>query len=513
MMQFAQKYREMGLSVIPLKPRDKTPLISWQEYQNRRPTADEVQRWYTDAPDANLGIVTGAISGLVVVDLDGPEGMESGRRLNLSSPVTVLTGNGKQLYFKHPGGRVCNSVKKVADGVDIRGDGGYVAAPPSLHPNGKKYCWFGSPISSDNLPPLPALFLTDATAPAAKGAEYKLSRNQPGWIAEALKEMRNGNIDNTLHRVCSRLRADGYSEQDALVLLTPHAARAGATDGHLADKIRNVWSRYQPNIKDSAAVAEGPTKSETIDEFLQDQVKVEWICEPLIAKKSIGFVAGLPETLKTWLLIDLAVECARPSGVGRWLGLFDVAPARVLFIDQERFKGETQRRFSAVIAAKGLQRKDLSQKLSIKCGTTIKLDLEVSYQAFRAELLELKPDLVLIDSFATFHNTQENHRMEIQNVLNRIKALRDEIGCTFVFINHESKMVFQHIDENKPVNAYDMMGSVGIVAAAEFCLTVRRLEPNTSIIHHSKSSLSTASKSFYATISDTPTGIEIKGTK
>lgn len=519
MSAFAQKYREMGLSVIPLRPRDKVPLGSvlpinpetgkptWEPFQTRVATADEVSSWYRSAPNANLGIVTGAVSGIVVVDLDGPVGIESGRRLGLSSPVTVLTGNGKQLYYKHPGGRICNSVKKVADGVDIRGDGGYVAAPPSLHPNGKKYCWLGSPISTVSLPNLPQIFLIQT--PTGAGTEYKGTRNQTGWIAEALKEMRNGNIDNTLFKICARLRADGYSSDDALALLSPHADARGATPGHLEDKIRNVWSRYPANPQ---PVDEGPTKSETVDEFLNDLIKVDWICKPFIARKSIGFVAGLPETLKTWLLVDLAVECARPSGAGRWLGLFDVAPSKVLFIDQERFKGETQRRFAAVIAAKGLQRKDLKPNLFIKCGTTIKLDLEASFQAFRAELLELKPDIVMVDSFATFHNTQENHRMEIQNVLNRIKALRDEIGCTFVFINHESKMVFQHIDENKPVNAYDMMGSVGIVAAAEFCLTVRKLETHTSIIHHSKSSLATASKSFYATISDTPEGIEIKGT-
>jgi RecA-family ATPase len=160
---------------------------------------------------------------------------------------------------------------------------------------------------------------------------------------------------------------------------------------------------------------------------------------------------------------------------------------------------------------KGLSRAELKQNLFIRCGTTTKLDVENSFQAFRADLLELKPDLVLIDSFATFHNSPENDRMAIQNVLNRIKALRDEVGCSFIFINHESKMVFQHVEDSKAPTAFDMLGSVGIVAAAEFCLTVRKIEPGTSMVHHTKSTLASASKSFTVALTDTDKGVILRG--
>src|SRR6185312_273167 len=219
-------------------------------------------------------------------------------------------------------GTVRNSASKLAEGVDVRGEGGYGILPPSVHPNGRIYSSHGGILPTNRLPVLPRCFLSGSTTYTAPG-------NQEGWIAEALKDMRNGNIDTTLHRVCSKLRADGYAAADALVLLQPHAVRAGATPGHLEDKIKNAWARYQPNVRDSA-------RCENIDEFLKEPQTVEWICQPFIAKQSIGFVAGLPETCKTWTLMDLAVECA--TGRGTWLGLFPVSPARVLFIDQERFK-------------------------------------------------------------------------------------------------------------------------------------------------------------------------------
>jgi hypothetical protein len=260
---------------------------------------------------------------------------------------------------------------------------------------------------------------------------------------------------------------------------------------------------------------------------------VEWICKPIVAKGTLGFIAGLPETNKTWLMMDLALECAKnDGGVGphtcpvaetcgdceswapaerKWLGLFPVAHSRVLFIDQERFKGETQRRFKAAMQYKGLSAADLAGNLFLRCGTTTRLDIDTSYQAFRKELLEIKPDLVIVDSFVTFHSSDENSRMGIQVVLERIKALRTEIGCTFLFINHENKGVFSDKENNEMPSAFRMVGSVAIPAAAEFVLTVRRFDTDTVLVHHTKSTLSQAAKSFTAKVVDTDTGIRIYG--
>lgn len=521
MMEWALKYATDGFAVFPVYEPIGLNLCSCGKVgcRGKHPrtpngvndattNAETIRGWWTKWPNASIGMATGAKSSLAVIDLDGPEGIESGRSLSLVSSVIAMTGNGKQLFYADAEGKLRNSVKKLAPGIDTRGAGGYVVVPPSIHPNGKKYCWQSQPLSRNALNSLPALFVDQPTGDGTLITSASPLGNQKpiGWIADALKEMKNGNIDNTLFAVCCRLRNDGYSEADALVLLSPHAAAAGASPGHLEDKIKNVWNRYEPRTQSGQ-----PSKSEAIDDFLNDIKSVEWICEPIIAKKSIGFVAGLPETSKTWMMIDLAVESARASG--NWLGIFPVTSNRCLFVDQERFRGETQRRFNAVIAAKGLKRSDLRDSLFLKCGTSIKLDLEASFQAFRAELLDLRPSLVIVDSFATFHNSPENDRMAIQNVLNRIKALRDEIGCAFVFINHESKLVFSQIEENKAPNAYTMLGSVGIVAAAETVLVVRKIEAGLSMVHHCKSTLASASKSFTVAVEDMPNGgILVKGT-
>jgi hypothetical protein len=76
----ALDYRRLGWSVIPIAPRGKQPLVRWQVYQHRQPHAPEVSDWFRQWPDANLAIVTGVVSGLVVLDVDPRHGGDASLR-------------------------------------------------------------------------------------------------------------------------------------------------------------------------------------------------------------------------------------------------------------------------------------------------------------------------------------------------------------------------------------------------------------------------------------------------
>jgi len=140
-------YIQRGWSIIPIRAGDKRPLVRWEEFQYRRPEVEEVQAWFSRWPEAGIGIVTGAVSGLVVLDVDSRHGGDASvARLEQEHerlPATVECrsgGGGRHLYFAHPGRLVRNKVG-LAPGVDLRGDGGYVVAPPSLHASGHRYAW------------------------------------------------------------------------------------------------------------------------------------------------------------------------------------------------------------------------------------------------------------------------------------------------------------------------------------------------------------------------------------
>jgi putative DNA primase/helicase len=133
-------YLEMGLSVIPLKYKDKSPLGSWKKYQSEKASIEQVTEWSNQYPICNWGIVTGEISGIVVVDIDNLELYEQSGIVFPVTP-TVRTGKGLHLYFNHPGFSISNNAKSIFEWCDIRGDGGFVVAPPSVHPNGHHYEW------------------------------------------------------------------------------------------------------------------------------------------------------------------------------------------------------------------------------------------------------------------------------------------------------------------------------------------------------------------------------------
>lgn len=144
-LDVAMFYAQNNIKTFPVKKQGKFPLCS-KGFKSA--TADKVvlQEWNKKFPDCNIGIPTGHINGLLVVDVDGEQGFESLNHLELIygklDAPTVITGKGKHLYFKIPENiELKCSTSKIANHIDIRANGGYVVAPPSVHENGHQYTW------------------------------------------------------------------------------------------------------------------------------------------------------------------------------------------------------------------------------------------------------------------------------------------------------------------------------------------------------------------------------------
>jgi len=129
--QAGEAYIAKNISIIPVG-KDKKPLIEWKNFQTKRATKQDLYLWLACFPEMQLGIVTGKISNLIVVDVDDP-------KMDLSwlpETVVVKTGSGGfHFYYQYSPG-VSNKAG-IREKVDIRGDGGYVVAPPSRNLNGE----------------------------------------------------------------------------------------------------------------------------------------------------------------------------------------------------------------------------------------------------------------------------------------------------------------------------------------------------------------------------------------
>lgn len=131
--------------------------MTWREYQKRLPVEGEVRRWFGLWPDANIAIVTGGLSGVVVVDCDNDDVIAYAKTVGLSSPFSVQTRRGRHFYFRYPSGSSVRNRAKMhgMTGFDLRGEGGYAILPPSVRSDGSIYRWDAVVLDWEDCPIYP----------------------------------------------------------------------------------------------------------------------------------------------------------------------------------------------------------------------------------------------------------------------------------------------------------------------------------------------------------------------
>ena len=203
-----------GFSVIPVG-QDKKPLIKWQEYQKKKPTTDEIKRWWKEYPEANVAIVTGIISRLLVIDIDSPEAEEHLSPYlpeSLITPMVSTPRGGKHIYLECSDSGVSNCTG-VFPKIDVRANGGFVLAPFSTNGTGKKYEFLinikDTPL--EKIPPkLLSLFKKGSikygkTEENESGEYFTKSRRDEDLFHLAYSLIKNGESPEYVKQVVSRV--------------------------------------------------------------------------------------------------------------------------------------------------------------------------------------------------------------------------------------------------------------------------------------------------------------------
>lgn len=146
MLIHAQRYAADGWRVFPVEQKGKKPLI--KDWPNAASTDNQqIRVWWAKWPQANIGLACGPGSGVFVVDIDvsgEKQGAASRAKFNGTMPDTLesRTGSGgAHLFFEYPKDREIKNKQNAMPGIDVRGEGGYVVLPPSVHPCGTEYQW------------------------------------------------------------------------------------------------------------------------------------------------------------------------------------------------------------------------------------------------------------------------------------------------------------------------------------------------------------------------------------
>lgn len=230
---------ELGFNVFPLEPRGKRPLTR-NGCKDATRDNTTIHQWWTQWPDANIGVATGPNSNLYVIDIDGPDAETAWR--NLAKPedddtLEVRTSRGRHLYYrcKDP---LPNTASRIAPGIDTRGNGGYVVAPPSQHPDGPTYEFTAARLPRD-LPqwirdlvtPHPTTNGGDPTHAIGHPSATRYATATLTNLYERIAKAEEGTRNDTLNKAAfaaGRLIAGGIlTEQDTEMTLHAAASTAG----------------------------------------------------------------------------------------------------------------------------------------------------------------------------------------------------------------------------------------------------------------------------------------------
>lgn len=354
-----------GWPVFPLAARDKVPTAGSRGLHDATTDADRVMAWWSPTfeggvgEDANIGLRTG--DGLVVLDIDGADGehtiaMVAARLGELPATLEARTGKGRHLYFRADR-RITNSVGKLGPKLDVRGDGGYVVAPPSIHPSGARYAW-DNPATA--VARLPEAWQAALAAPPEKPAGSIDIPALPSHVAE-------GGRNDYLFRVAVKLQHSGLSGTALLAALD--AENQARCDPPLSKRdVRGIAARVGEYAPDSSVLAELEAEKADTDEAAEgDPIaamlplqtwgdfrdtageEVPCIVPGLWPEAALGFIAGPPKSRKTWtaLTLSIAIAAGRP-----FLGLPIPDGRPVLYVALEGARASIRHRVGAL--ARGL---------------------------------------------------------------------------------------------------------------------------------------------------------------
>lgn len=229
-------YARLGFSVIPVhnivngncscgspkcKAKGKHPKFKWAAQQKNPYTVKELVEIWEKYPNANVGIVTGPVSGILVLDIDGEAGIESLESVGLPvdalpiSPSVNTGGGGMHIYYRYPETGDVQTKAGLLPNVDIRAKGGFVVAPPSIHLSGNEYAWVKG-CSIVDIDPVDAdLSLIFDDAPT----EVKQPQSGTRWFERLISGVPEGKRNEAATRLAGRYLQKGLSRTEVKFML------------------------------------------------------------------------------------------------------------------------------------------------------------------------------------------------------------------------------------------------------------------------------------------------------
>jgi len=489
-LEFALNYaREWGWPVFPChsietgactcqkadcKSPGKHPVASLVPRGVLDATKDEAQirAWWgaLGMPCANIGIATGSVSGLVVLDIDEAKG---GNIFDLyigdidqdvfESTPEIKTGGGLHFYYKLPAGQIIkNSTSKLAEFIDVRGEGGYVVAPPSLHVSGKNY-EFLNDVST--LLEFPAEWVEKLNSVTTHGSQNGNGNGHAQASANGLfvpppadglkvpDAINFGSRNNTLIALAGAMRHHGFSEDSIYYALQAENQRLckPPLDDAEVNQIARSIGRYAPNIQQAPVSDDDPgapdyentLKPYLLGDLLTTVFEPKEILSFHIGKKDIAIIQAATNAGKTTLLRNVGLCMA----AGRaFLPFYEGGrPIRIAYFDFESDAQDVQRDLAEMFEIFTPLEKDVIKKNLIVIPKGLmggELFQFNTHEKWANSLIQQNGvEFIFVDNVsAAYDLNDENSNAEVtKKVIKPLLKMASKGDCAFLFAHHYGK--------------------------------------------------------------------------
>ena len=473
--------------VFPLAERSKTPdgRLAPRGFYDATTDPARIRQWWTANPKANIGVRTGG--GLVVVDADSEDALTEivDRDPDSTTTAVVKTARGYQLYTSHYGPVKCRT--GVLPDLDLKADGGYVVAPPSIHPTGHQYAWDVAPHEVAEIAPFPTWLCelveteTPPPPPLAPVIERRTAGPLPPTVdpgaaalfstkldelARAPEGTRNETLNEVSYTVGGLVASGRLDQATAERGLAAAARAAGLGDRETAKTMRSgltagatrpldsrprplqvlrpgelveiepppPWDDIAPPlVPDAPPTREPRFRLYTAAEW-KNRPDPSWLCDGLLVQDTLAAVIGAWRSFKTFFALDLGLSVATGTPFhGRV-----VVSGPVVYVSAEGASGLARR----------IRAWEIARKVSVDAAPfyvlpdTVHLLSHEDVDELRTVIMGLptKPVLVVIDTLARcLLPGDENSARDMGQAVEAGDVIRRATGATVLMLHHPAK--------------------------------------------------------------------------
>lgn len=463
----AVKYAKRGWSVFPVR-KNKTPYTS-KGFHDATTDLNTITKWWKKYPDANIGIATGSMShGLTVIDIDideskGIHGDESFRDwcdeegVFIDSLTAVTGRGGKHIYFTST--FPYRNKTGCLPGVDIRGEGGYVIAPPSIHANGNPYYFDGDEDEEEIV-----------CAQEDSDVEYFFNEMCKGSSGEKEplqipKEVNEGSRNDMLFKIASSLQARG--EEDDVILSTLQGyneknCHPPLPDDELQKIVENVVRKYDkgtPKEKEKVHEEKKLRSLKTAEDLMNRDIPEPKVFVgvgnelPLLVEGTC-VLSAKPKLGKSWLALAMCIAVAKGED---FLG-YKTNQCSTLYLDLETSESIQKKRLTKVLKGERVPKNFYldTETDAIENGFVEQIE------AYLKEDPEI--GIVVVDVFQIIRspakNFKETEYAHAYRDITPLNELAQKYHISIILVCHDRKAV----DPDDPFS--NILGSTGLQGAA-----------------------------------------------